>query len=241
MTWKKKSGPKPGSMGGRYQYILGPEYRWGSWAAPKDRDGKIDLNRARIGDDLRDFVNDRLFSYLQAFKDKASGPNTLEYKIGEIFGEIKNRIQRGYNLREIIDQIDELHFRSQAEKHELSYLYEAKIRNMGGASGHQRVTKEFPIAFPSLNEQQRIVGVLDKAFEGIAAAKANAEKNLQNSRALFESHLYSVFSQRSSGWVETTIDKISTNLDSKRVPITKNVRSSGKYPYYGASVRAGYD
>ena len=64
---------------------------------------------------------------------KATGPDTIEYKIGEIFGEIKNRIQSGYNLREIIDHIDELRFRSQTEKHELSHLYEAKIKNMGNA------------------------------------------------------------------------------------------------------------
>jgi type I restriction enzyme, S subunit len=62
------------------------------------------------------------------------------------------------------------------------------------------------ITFPdSLAEQQRIVGLLDEAFEGIAIAKANAEKNLQNARALFESHLQSVFSQRGEGWVETTL------------------------------------
>ena len=85
------------------------------------------------GDDLRDFVNQKLFPYLHGFKQKASGPNTIEYKIGEIFGEIKNKIQSGYNLREIIDHIDELRFRSQTEKHELSHLYEAKIRNMGNA------------------------------------------------------------------------------------------------------------
>jgi type I restriction enzyme S subunit len=92
---------------------------------------------------------------------------------------------------------------------------------------------EFPL--PPLTEQQRIVGLLDEAFEGLATAKANAEKNLQNARALFESHLQAVFAQRGAGWVETTLDKISTNLDSKRVPITKNVRASGEYPYYGAS------
>lgn len=85
------------------------------------------------GDDLRDFVNLKLFPYLHGFKQKATGPNTLEYKIGEIFGEIKNKIQSGYNLREIIDHIDELRFRSQTEKHELSHLYEAKIKNMGNA------------------------------------------------------------------------------------------------------------
>ena len=70
---------------------------------------------------------------MQQFKLNASGPNTLEYKIGEIFGEIKNKIFSGYNLREIIDHTDTLNFRSQTEKHELSHLYEAKIKNMGNA------------------------------------------------------------------------------------------------------------
>jgi type I restriction enzyme M protein len=119
--------------GKKYSYILDKEYRWESWAAPKNKDGKIDFNVALTGDDLTGFVNQKLFPYLHGFKQKASGPNTIEYKIGEIFGEIKNKIQSGYNLREIIDHIDELLFRSQTEKHELSHLYEAKIRNMGNA------------------------------------------------------------------------------------------------------------
>jgi type I restriction enzyme M protein len=119
--------------GKKYSHILDEPYRWERWAAPKNGNGKIDHNKALIGDDLRDFVNAKLFPYLHGFKQKASGPNTIEYKIGEIFGEIKNKIQSGYNLREIIDQIDGLRFRSQTEKHELSHLYEAKIHNMGNA------------------------------------------------------------------------------------------------------------
>ena len=119
--------------GKRYTWILDAPYRWDNWAAPKGADGKLDHNQALTGDDLRLFVDTKLFPYLHGFKQRASGPNTIEYKIGEIFGEIKNRIHSGYNLREIIDHIDELRFRSQAEKHELSHLYEAKIRNMGNA------------------------------------------------------------------------------------------------------------
>ncbi len=120
-------------QGRKYSPLLEKAYQWESWAAPKGKDGKLDHNKAMTGDDLRDFVNTKLFPYLQGFKKKASGPNTIEYKIGEIFGEIKNKIQSGYNLREILDHIDELQFRSQTEKHELSHLYEAKIRNMGNA------------------------------------------------------------------------------------------------------------
>jgi type I restriction enzyme M protein len=117
----------------KYSYLLEKPYRWESWAAPKGKDDQIDQNKALTGDDLREFVDGKLFPYLRGFTQKASGPNTIEYKIGQIFGEIKNKIQSGYNLREIIDHIDELKFRSQIEKHELSHLYEAKIKNMGNA------------------------------------------------------------------------------------------------------------
>ncbi len=119
--------------GKKYTFILDKPYRWETWAAPKGKDGQLDHNRALTGDDLRDFVDGKLFPYLRGFTQKATGPNTIEYKIGQIFGEIKNKIQSGYNLREIIDHIDELRFRSQTEKHELSHLYEAKIKNMGNA------------------------------------------------------------------------------------------------------------
>src|SRR5688572_16523753 len=119
--------------GKKYAYILDKPYRWDTWAAPKKADGTPDHAKAMGGDDLVDFVDDKLFPYLQKFTQKATGPNTIEYKIGQIFGEIKNKVQSGHNLREIIDHIDELRFRSQKEKHELSHLYEAKIRNMGNA------------------------------------------------------------------------------------------------------------
>ena len=119
--------------GKKYSYILDKPYRWETWAAPKGKDGQPDHNKALTGDDLRDFVSQKLFPYLHGFTQRATGPDTIEYKIGQIFGEIKNKISSGYNLREIIDHIDELRFRSQTEKHELSHLYEAKIKNMGNA------------------------------------------------------------------------------------------------------------
>ena len=65
----------------------------------------------------------------------------------------------------------------------------------------------FEIPVPPLAEQQRIVGLLDEAFEGLATAKANAEKNLQNARALFESHLQSVFTQRGEGSQTKTLEE----------------------------------
>ena len=120
-------------IGKPYAFIIDPAHRWSKWAAPKKPGGAFDHDNALSGDDLIDYVNRRLFPYLQGFKQRASGPDTIEYKIGEIFSEVKNRFQSGYSLRDALELIDELRFRSQQEKHELSHLYEAKIKNMGNA------------------------------------------------------------------------------------------------------------
>ena len=119
--------------GKTYTPLIDTEYQWTVWAAPKGVDGKIDHHKALSGDDLADFVNIKLFPYLKKFKADAESADTIEYKIGEIFSELKNRIQSGYNLREVINRIDELRFRTHAEKHEMSHLYESKIQNMGNA------------------------------------------------------------------------------------------------------------
>ncbi len=120
-------------VGKPYEFIIDEAHWWLAWAAPKKADGTVDRDRALIGDDLIDYVNRKLFPYLQSFKQRATSPDTIEYKIGEIFSEIKNRFQSGYSLRDALEYIDELRFRSQQEKHELSHLYEAKIKNMGNA------------------------------------------------------------------------------------------------------------
>jgi len=119
--------------GDDYKEILAPEFRWGTWAMPKTKDGKLDHNKALSGDDLRDFVDHKLFPYLKKFKVDAEHAETIQYKIGEIFNELKNKIQSGYNLREVINLIDQLKFKSSSEKHEMSHLYESKIQNMGNA------------------------------------------------------------------------------------------------------------
>jgi type I restriction enzyme M protein len=119
--------------GKKYVPIIDDKFRWETWAAPKGKDGKIDHHKAMTGDDLKDFVDLKLFPYLKKFKTEADSPDTLEYKIGEIFSELKNKIQSGYNLREVINLINELRFRTKVEKHEMSHLYESKIKNMGNA------------------------------------------------------------------------------------------------------------
>ena len=187
--------------GRKYSYILDKDYRWESWAAPKDKAGNPDHNTALSGDDLRDFVNAKLFPYLHGFRQRASGPNTIEYKIGEIFGEIKNKITSGYNLREIIDHIDELRFRSQAEKHELSHLYEAKIRNMGnaGRNGGEYYTPRpliraiVRVTAPRLGERiydgaVGSAGFLCEAFEYLK--QANPKRTTAQDKALQERTFY---------------------------------------------------
>lgn len=99
---------------------------------------------------------------------------------------------------------------------------------------NQGSLREIPIPVPPLPEQQRIVGILDEAFEGIAIAKANAEKNLQNARALFESHLQSFFTQRGDGWKQKTLEKIAITFGrgkSKHRPRNEPKLYGGNYPF----------
>jgi type I restriction enzyme M protein len=154
--------------GKTYSPIIDTDYRWTKWAAPKIKNGngtlKIDHN-ALTGDDLTEFVNNKLFPYLKKFKHSADSADTIEYKIGEIFSELKNRLQSGYNLREVINLIDELRFRTHAEKHEMSHLYEDKIKNMGnaGRNGGEYYTPR-PLITTIVNVVAPSIG--DKIYDG---------------------------------------------------------------------------
>jgi len=121
-------------QGKKYEYIIEEKYRWPKWAMPKTADGKLNHHKAMTGPDLVQFVDLKLFPYLAGFKQKAiDNPKSIEYKIGEIFSELNNKVKSGYNLREIIELTDSLPFGSSTDKHELSHLYESKIKNMGNA------------------------------------------------------------------------------------------------------------
>ena len=120
-------------QGKKYTVIIDKKHRWSVWAAPKKKDGSFDHDKAKTGPDLIDYVDRDLFPYLQGFRTRAEGSDTIEYKIGEIFSEIKNRFQSGYSLRDALELMDGLNFRSQDHKHELSHIYEAKLKNMGNA------------------------------------------------------------------------------------------------------------
>jgi len=162
-----------------YIPIIEKEYQWTVWAMPlrqaqrpsvqtKIVDGELvepDHHKAMTGDDLTDFVNSKLFPYLKRFKTNADSADTIEYKIGEIFSELKNRLQSGYNLREVITLIDSLRFRTHAEKHEMSHLYEDKIKNMGNAG---RNGGEYYTPRPLITTIVKVVApkIGDKIYDG---------------------------------------------------------------------------
>jgi type I restriction enzyme S subunit len=108
---------------------------------------------------------------------------------------------------------------------------------MTGAAIRRIILRDIKLAkipIPPLPEQQRIVALLDEAFAGLATAKANAERNLQNARAIFESHLQTVFSQRGVGWVEKTLEDVSITFGrgkSKHRPRNDPELYGGKYPF----------
>ncbi|MFO1238301.1 MAG: N-6 DNA methylase [Alphaproteobacteria bacterium] len=118
--------------GKTYAPIIDGEFRWDRWAAPK-KDGQFDHNAALTGDDLVTFVDRQLFPYLARFHDRATGPDTIDYKIGEVFTELRSKFRSGYILRDVLEIADGLAFKTSADRHELSSLYETRIRRMGNA------------------------------------------------------------------------------------------------------------
>lgn len=113
-------------------------------------------------------------------------------------------------------------------------------QSVNQASVNQQDISRAPFRYPkSLSEQHRIVSILDQAFEGIAIAKANAEKNLQNARALFESRLQSVFAQRGSGWTETTLEEVCQKITDGKHGDCKDQDDSGYYFLSAKDVRGG--
>jgi len=156
--------------GEEYKFIIDKEYRWPNWAMPKGTDGKLDHHKAITGTDLVQFVDKKLFPYLGEFKVKSvDNPKSIEYKIGEIFSELSNRIQSGYILRDILEYADELPFRASTDKHELSHLYETKIKNMGnaGRNGGQYYTPR-PLIRAMINVIDPQIG--EKIYDGAAGS-----------------------------------------------------------------------
>lgn len=127
--------------GKEYQPVLDYEHRWSNWACPKADNGKPDINKARTGDDLTNYVNNELFPYLKGFANAAAAgaaadPKSFSYKIGAIFQYLDNKIASGHTLREVLDIVDNLNFQSETDLFELSLVYEGLLQNMGDAGGY---------------------------------------------------------------------------------------------------------
>lgn len=187
--------------GKEYKYILDEQFRWPNWAMPKTADGKLDHHKAITGPDLVQFVDYKLFPYLAGFKAKSiDNPKSIEYKIGEIFSELNNKIKSGYNLREIIEMTDELPFGSSKDKHELSHLYESKIKNMGnaGRNGGQYYTPRpliraiIEVTNPQIGEKiyDAACGSAGFLCEAYAYMYDRMEKSTTNLKTLQENTLY---------------------------------------------------
>ena len=177
----------------KFKPILDKEFQWSSWAIVKTKEGKVDFNKILTGPDLKKFVDDKLFPYLSSFRNKAESLDTLEYKIGEIFSELKNKLQDGYTLRDIINEIENLQFRSNKQKHELSSLYEDRIKNMGNAG---RNGGEYYTPRPLIKSIVKVInpkvgetiydgavgsaGFLVEAFEHISQSKSLTTTELKN-------------------------------------------------------------
>jgi type I restriction enzyme M protein len=172
--------------GQRYKSILADEYTWRVWAAPKRADGKLDYNSGLTGDDLIEFVDNKLFPYLRKFRVEAEIADSIEYKIGEIFSELKNKLKSGYGLREAINKVDELRFRSNEEKHQMSSLYEDKIKKMGNAG---RNGGEYYTPRPLIKTIVRVVNpqIGNKVYDGAVGSAGflcEAYDYMRNSKQL---------------------------------------------------------
>lgn len=116
-----------------YFPIIAEGYRWSDWAMPRTASGEYDIHSALVGDDLIEFVRGKLFPYLKKFSTDSSSSVGIEAKIGVIFNAITNKIASGYNLRDILEQVDELKFQTSEQRHELTFLYESSLNKMGNA------------------------------------------------------------------------------------------------------------
>ena len=215
--------------GKSYTNIIAPEYQWSVWAAPKMENGKIDHN-ALTGDDLKDFVDHKLFPYLKKFKVDAEKADSIEYKIGEIFSELKNRLQSGYALRDVINLIDQLRFRSHSEKHEMSHLYESKIQNMGNAGrngGEYYTTRPLiktiiKVVAPKIGETiydgaDGSAGFLCEAFDYLLHSKGKPEHLTSKEMEILQKRTFYGKEKKSLAYIIGTMNMIFHGIEAPNI------------------------
>ncbi len=175
----------------KFKPTLKKEFQWSTWAVVKDKAGKVDFNKTLTGPDLKNFIDNKLFPYLKSFRNNTEDTNTLEYKIGEIFHEIKNKLSDGYSIREVVDAVDNLEFKSSEQKHELSALYEEKIKNMGnsGRNGGEYYTPRALIQSIIQVINPKIGETIYDGAVGSAGFLIEAYEFMSNSKSLTTSEL----------------------------------------------------
>ena len=191
-------------------------------------------------DDIRYFIDDAKFKEMQRFELR---PNDLIMSCSGTMGRVAivpDNIRCGIINQALLKLTPSKAVETVFLKYWMdSSDFQDSLKEQAGGAAIQNVAsvsvlKEIKMPLPSLPEQQRIVGLLDEAFAGLATAQANAEKNLQNARALFESHLQSVFIQRGPGWKQKTLEEIATTFGrgkSKHRPRNEPKLYGGKYPF----------
>lgn len=219
-----------------YNTIIAPEYQWSVWAMPKNGDGRLDHHKALSGDDLKDFVDHKLFPYLKKFKADALSADTIEYKIGEIFSELKNRLQSGYALRDVINLIDELRFRTHAEKHEMSHLYESKIQNMGnaGRNGGEYYTPRpliktiVKVVAPTIGDKiydgaVGSAGFLCESFEYLKFSKGKLENLTSRDTETLQKHTFYGKEKKSLAYIIGTMNMILHGVEAPNIVHTNTL------------------
>ena len=171
--------------GKTYSPLIDGGFAWDQWAFPT-KGGELDDNLAKVGEDLISFVDNELFPHLASFRSRAKNNQTIEYKIGEIFSELRNKFRSGYVMRDVLDQIQELSFNNEAGLHELSSLYETRIRRMGNAG---RNGGEYYTPRPLIRAMVKVIdpkigqSIYDGAV-GSAGFLCEAYEHLKNSAEL---------------------------------------------------------
>ncbi len=174
---------------------------------------------------IRDFGSDKNITYIRHSKKNrlCKENDILIGRYGASVGKVLTNKAGAYNvaLMKTIPNLDVL-AHSWFYYFLISDEFQKPLLDVADRSAQAGFSKDdiynFPVPIPSLPDQHRIVAILDEAFDGIATAKANAEKNLQNARALFESHLQSVFTERGEGWVDNKLKTITTKIGSGATP-----------------------
>lgn len=187
---------------------------------------------------IRDFGSDKNITYIRhSNKNRlCNESDILIGRYGASVGKILTDKAGAYNvaLMKTIPNMEVLD-RSWFYNFLISDEFQRPLLNIAARSAQAGFSKDdinnFPVPVPPLSEQRRIVGILDKAFDGLATATANSEQNLRNARALFESHLQYVFTQRDKGWVERRLGEVVTRLTNGYVGPTRSIYLDSGVPY----------